>query len=82
MDRSVAPADALSCRPYDVKKVLMAVSVFAFDTIAAHVVGTAPPPLVEKGSVIIRVAVEGAAVEEIPAKLVSVANVALPEAIF
>jgi hypothetical protein len=51
----------------------MSVSVFAFATMAVHVVGTAPPPLVEKGSVIIRVAVEGAAVEEIPAKLVSVA---------
>jgi len=72
MDTST-PLGGLSSRRYELKKLFMSVSVFAFATMAVHVVGTAPPPLVENGSVIIRVAVEGAAVEEIPAKLVSVA---------
>jgi hypothetical protein len=66
--------DDLSRRPYDVKKVFMAVSVFAFDTMDEHVVGTAPvtPNPKEKGSVVVRVA-ERVAVPVIGAKLLSVA---------
>ena len=52
----------------------MAVSVFAFDTMDEHVVGTAPvtPNPKEKGSVVVRVA-ERVAVPVIGAKLLSVA---------
>jgi hypothetical protein len=50
----------------------MSVSVFAFETMDEHVIGTAPAPLTTNGSAVVTVAVVVAAPEAIPAKLVSV----------